>query len=533
MASALRPEAQTVAAAAAAAPSVNPWIVACAVMASTFMVVLDSTVVNVSLPHIAGDLSATIDEATWTLTAYLAANAVILPMTAWLGSLLGRKRLLMLSTAGFTLTSLLCGIAPSMPVLVIVRILQGISGGTLQPISQAVLLEAFPPRDRGKAMSFWGLGVVVAPILGPVLGGWLTDNYSWRWVFYINIPVGIVALVMTQLYVFDPPYLVRGTGRIDYRGLALLAIGIGALQIVLDKGQEEDWLASTFILSLVVIAVAAIVGFVVQELKSREPIVDLTVFRHRGFATGSTIMALVFFVLFASMVLLPVMLQTLMGYPSIEAGWALAPRGLGSFAGMIVVGAVSSRVDARKLLALGLLGAGGTLLWFSGLNLDAGYWDFFWPQLVQGLALSLLFVPLTTLTLDGIPPVAIGNATSLYNLIRNLGGSFGIATATTLLARFGQINMARLAEHVDAYGQQTRALLQQLAAGFVAAGSDAVSAQQMALASLFGITARQASILSFIQIFRLLGVLCLIMLPLILILRRPQHGGGVVHAAAE
>jgi DHA2 family multidrug resistance protein len=519
---------------AADAPRVNPWIVACAVMASTFMVVLDSTVVNVSLPHIAGDLSATIDEATWTLTAYLAANAVILPMTAWLGSRLGRKRLLLLSTAGFTATSLLCGLAPSMSILVIVRILQGISGGTLQPISQAVLLEAFPPSDRGKAMSFWGLGVVVAPILGPVLGGWLTDNYSWRWVFYINIPVGIVALVMTQMYVFDPPYLVRGTGRIDYRGLSLLAIGIAALQIVLDKGQEEDWLASTLIVGLVVIAAVAVIGFIVQELRTRDPIVDLSVFTHRGFATGSVIMALVFFVLFASMVLLPVMLQTLMGYPSMAAGWALAPRGLGSFAGMLLVGAVSSHVDARKLLALGLIGAGGTLLWFSGLSLDAGYWDFFWPQLVQGLALSLLFVPLTTLTLDGIPPVAIGNATSLYNLIRNLGGSFGIATATTLLARNGQINMARLVEHVTAYGEQSRAMLAQLAAGFMASGSDLVSAQQQALAALYGVTMRQASMLSFVQIFRLLGVLCLVMLPLVLILRRPGDGASVAaHAVAD
>jgi MFS transporter, DHA2 family, multidrug resistance protein len=502
-------------------------------MASTFMVVLDSTVVNVSLPHIAGDLSATIDEATWTLTAYLAANAVILPMTGWLGSLLGRKRLLFLSTAGFTITSLLCGLAPSMWVLVIVRVLQGLTGGTLQPISQAILLEAFPPEDRGKAMSFWGLGVVVAPILGPVLGGWLTDNYSWRWVFYINIPVGLLALFMTQMYVFDPPYLVRGKGRIDYRGLSLMAIGIAALQIVLDKGQEEDWLASSFIVTLVVIAIVAVVGFVWQELETNAPIVDLSVFRRPAFATGSFIMALVFFVLFASMVLLPVMLQTLMGYSAIEAGWALAPRGLGSFFGMIIVGIVSSRVDPRKLLALGLAGAGGTLVWFSALNIDAGFWDFFWPQLVQGLALSLLFVPLTTLTLDGIPPVAIGNATSLYNLIRNLGGSFGIATSATLLARNAQANMARLSEHVSLYDPATMAMLRQLTQGFVARGSDLVTAQQQALAGLYGITARQASALTFIQIFRLLGLVCLAMLPLILILRRPRHSPSAPQLVAE
>jgi MFS transporter, DHA2 family, multidrug resistance protein len=492
-------------------------------MASTFMVVLDSTVVNVSLPHIAGDLSATIDEATWTLTAYLAANAVILPMTGWLGSLLGRKRLLFLSTAGFTITSLLCGLAPSMWVLVVLRVLQGLTGGTLQPISQAILLEAFPPQDRGKAMSFWGLGVVVAPILGPVLGGWLTDNYSWRWVFYINIPVGALALVMTQLYVFDPPYLVRGSGRIDYRGLAFMAIGIAALQIVLDKGQEEDWLSSSFIVTLVVVAIAAVSAFIWQEFHAEEPIVDLHVFRRPSFATGSFIMALVFFVLFASMVLLPVMLQTLMGYSAIEAGWALAPRGVGSFFGMIIVGVVSSRVDPRKLLALGLVGAGGTLLWFGVLNTDAGFWDFFWPQLVQGVALSLLFVPLTTLTLEGIPPVAIGNATSLYNLIRNLGGSFGIATSATLLARYTQTNMARLSEHVSVYDPSSVGMLRQLTQGFVARGSDLATAQQQALAGLYGITSREAAALTFIQIFRLLGIVCLAMLPLIFILRRPRH----------
>jgi DHA2 family multidrug resistance protein len=502
-------------------------------MASTFMVVLDSTVVNVSLPHIAGDLSATIDEATWTLTAYLAANAVILPMTGWLGSLLGRKRLLMASTAGFTITSLLCGLAPSMSVLVVVRILQGITGGTLQPISQAVLLEAFPPRDRGKAMSFWGVGVVVAPILGPVLGGWLTENYSWRWVFYINIPVGAFALVMTQLYLWDPPYLRRSAGAVDYRGLALLGVGVGALQIMLDQGQEEDWFESTFIATLAVAAAVALVWFVVHELRARAPIVDLRIYRRTSYATGSAIMALVFFVLFASMVLLPVMLQTLMGYSSLDAGWTLAPRGMGSFLGMILVGTLASRIDPRKLLALGLLGTGSTLLWFGTLDMRAGYWDFFWPQLYQGLALSLLFVPLTTLTMEGVPPEEIGNGTSLYNLVRNVGGSFGIAIATTLLARFGQVNAHRLAEHVDAYGLASRAMLSQMIQGFVARGSDVVTAQRQAIAAIYGMTARQAYLLSFIQIFRLLGIVCLVLLPLVLVPRKPSGPASPVHAVAE
>src|SRR5690349_14351868 len=256
---------------AAAVPRVNPWIVAISVMFATFMEVLDTTVVNVSLPHIAGNLSASTDEATWALTSYLVANAIILPITGWLASLLGRKRLLMISVTGFTLASFLCGIAPSLGALIFFRVIQGATGGALQPLSQAVLLEAFPPQDRGKAMGFWGLGVVVAPILGPVLGGWLTDNYSWRWVFYINLPVGIASLVMTRLYVFDPPYLRRQLGKIDYWGLGLLAVGIGALQIVLDKGQQEDWFSSNFILLFTAVSIACLVIFVVHELRTSAP----------------------------------------------------------------------------------------------------------------------------------------------------------------------------------------------------------------------------------------------------------------------
>lgn len=513
-------------------PPVNPWLVAIAVMASTFMVVLDSTVVNVSLPHIAGDLSASIDESTWTLTAYLAANAIILPMTGWLAGLLGRKRLLLFSTAGFTLTSLLCGLAPSMSVLVVFRILQGLTGGTLQPISQAVLLEAFPPHERGKAMSFWGLGVVVAPILGPVLGGFLTDNYSWRWVFYINLPVGALALVLCQAYLSDPPYLQRQKGPTDYMGLSLLAIGIAALQIMLDKGQDEDWFGSNFIVTLAVVSVLALTWFIVHERRAQAPIVDLGVFRKISYTLGSIIMALVMGVLFGSMVLLPVMLQTLMGYSSIDAGMALAPRGMGSFAGMIVVGILSARVDPRHLLAVGLTATAGTLIWFSTLNLQAGYWDFFWPQLVQGLALSLLFVPLTTLTMDGISPAGMGNATSVYNLIRNVGGALGIAAATTLLARFNQVHYAELGQYITAFGPAAMGTLSALAGNFTVQGGDPVAAQQQAMAAMSGMVTREAALLSFLQIFRILAVACLAMLPLVYIVRKPSHhGGGTAHAA--
>src|SRR5438105_7746499 len=381
----------------------SPWIVAISVMFATFMEVLDSTVVNVLLPHIAGSLSSTIDEATWALTSYLVANAIILPMTGWLASVFGRKRLLMISIVGFTIASFLCGLAPTLGSLIFFRIVQGATGGALQPLSQAVLLEAFAPQDRGKAMGFWGLGVVVAPILGPVLGGWLTDSYSWRWVFYINIPVGIASIVMTKLYIFDPAYLRQEKRRIDYWGIGMLAVGIAALQIVLDKGQEADWFSSNLIVGLSIVAVVMLGIFIVWELHTDDPVVDLRVFKERTYAVGVFLMTIVGFVLYGSLVLLPIMLQTLLGYPSLQAGIAMAPRGIGSFFMMPMTGLMTGRFDPRKLLTIGLLIGGVTLLWLSRLNLRAGYWDIFWPQLIQGAGMSLLFVPLTPVSMDPIP----------------------------------------------------------------------------------------------------------------------------------
>src|SRR6187549_1007020 len=302
---------------------VNPWLIAFAVMFATFMEVLDTTVVNVSLPHIASSLSATTDEATWALTSYLVANAIILPMTGWLASKFGRKRLLMWSTSGFTLASFLCGLAPNLTALVIFRIIQGLTGGALQPLSQAVLLESFKPEERGKAMGFWGLGIVVAPILGPVFGGWVTENYDWRWVFYINIPVGAMSIFMIQRYVFDPSYLRKESKGIDYWGMGLLVLGIGALQFVLDKGQSEDWFESNLITTLAIMSAVSLVVLIYYELfGTKDPIVDLRVFTNRTYATGVFLMTIVGFVLYGSMVLLPVMLQTLFGYSSLEAGKA-------------------------------------------------------------------------------------------------------------------------------------------------------------------------------------------------------------------
>ena len=509
---------------------INPWLIAVSVMFATFMEVLDTTVVNVSLPHIAGNLSVSIDEATWALTSYLVANAIILPMTGWLASMFGRKNLLMLSVVGFTATSFLCGLAPTLGSLIFFRILQGATGGALQPLSQAVLLEAFAPQDRGKAMGFWALGIVVAPILGPVLGGWLTDNYSWRWVFYINIPVGIASLVMTKMYIFDPPYLQAQSRKVDYWGIGMLAVGIGALQIVLDKGQEEDWFSSNMIVILAIVAVVTLAALIWHLLVTDEPIVDLRVFKERSYAVGVFLMTVVGFVLYGSMVLLPVMLQTLLGYPPLQAGIAMAPRGIGSFFMMPLTGLMTGKFDPRKLLSTGLVIGGATLLWLSWLNLQAGSWDSFWPQLFQGIGMSLLFVPLTTISMDAIPREKMGNATSLFNLMRNIGGSIGIAMTGTLLARHTQTTTATLGANITAYDPATLSMHSGLRSSFMAAGADFATATSRANAALFGMVQRQATMVSFVGIFQLLGVLFIALVPLVLLMKRPQSGAPAAGA---
>src|SRR3954463_5350833 len=482
---------------------VNPWLVAIAVMASTFMEVLDTTVVNVSLPHIAGSLSATPDEATWALTSYLVANAIILPMTGWLANRFGRKRLLMASVTGFTLASFFCGLAPNLPLLIIFRVIQGATGGGLQPLSQAILLEVFPPAERGKAMAFWALGIVVAPMLGPVLGGWLTDSYSWRWVFYINVPIGILALVMTHTFVFDPSYIKRRAGGVDYWGMGLLVVGIGCLQVMLDKGQEEDWFSSHFIMTLAILAGVGLIGFVVRELKTEHPIVDLRVFRYRTYSAGVFLMTVLGFVLYGSTVLVPLMLQTLLGYPAVQAGIVMLPRGLGSFLAMPLVGLLMSKIEPRRLLGSGIIIASFSFWRFSHLNLDAGYWDFFIPLISQGGSMGLLFGPLTTITNDPVPKEELGNATSLFNLMRNIGASIGIATVTTMLARNQQVHTNIIGAHVNVYDPVSQSALQAMIAAMRAQGADLATATQQAYAAMFGTVMKQAVMMSFNDVFQM------------------------------
>jgi MFS transporter, DHA2 family, multidrug resistance protein len=512
-------------------PEINPWVVAVTVMCCTFMEVLDTTIVNVSLPHIAANLSATTEEATWVLTSYLVSNAIVLPMTGWLARVFGRRRLMMGAVIGFTVSSFLCAIAPSLPLLVFFRIVQGAAGGNLQPQTQAVLWETFPVEKRGEAMGFLGLGFVTAPLLGPMLGGWLTDNYSWRWVFYINIPIGIVAVFLLQRYLFDPHYLRQGSKRIDFAGLSLLVIAIAALQIMLDKGQLEDWFSSDLIRVLAVVGVVGLIAFVIHELYTKEPVVDLRVFKDATFASGNFLVLVIGFALYGAMVLLPLMLQTFMGYTAVEAGIATAPRGLGSMIAMPIVGRLTRHFDHRRLLLLGLFAAAFTMFAFARLNLNVGYWDVFWPQIFQGIALGFVWVPLSVIVMANISKERTGNATSIFNLVRNFGASIGIAMVVTLLSRGQQVHTNILTAHVSPYDTPAMMAESNLRANGVANGLDPATATRVSEYGLFRMVQREAGMLSFIDIYWLLGGMYLLLIPAVFLMKRPvpKQNGAALH----
>jgi DHA2 family multidrug resistance protein len=495
-------------------------------MISAAMVVLDTTVVNVSLPHIAGSLSATVDEATWVLTSYLAANAVVLPIAGWLANYFGRKRLLMAVVTGFTLSSALCGMAPNLPFLIFFRVLQGVTGGGLQPLSQAVMLEEFPVEARGKAMAFWSLGIIAAPILGPTLGGWITDAYSWRWVFYINLPPGITSLVMIFLFISDPPYIRRPAARVDLWGLAMLAIGIGALQIMLDRGQEEDWFGSDLIVALAVIAAILLPAFVIWELCVPEPIVRFRLLTIRTFTAGITLVTVTGFVLYGSLVLLPLFMQTLLGWTSLTAGLWTSPRGIGTALCLPLVGYLLGKGwDGRWLLAAGLSVTSLAFFGYSHMTLGSGTWDILGYQLNQGVGMAFMFVPLTTLTMAPIPRAETGYATSLYSVMRNIGSSMGVSFVTTWVARRSQFHQSILVAHVTPERLQVQQFLDQARQLFRQGGSDWSTATRRAQAELYATVQQQASLLSFMEVFRLMGLLFLAAIPLIWLMRRVKENG--------
>ena len=503
---------------------VNPWIVTIAVMLATFMEVLDTTVVNVAVPHMSGNLGATYEEGTWVVTSYLVSNAIILPMAGWLAARFGRRRMLLLCVTGFSVTSLLCGMATSLEALIFFRVLQGLSGGGLQPLSQSVLLETFPPKRHGTAMAAYGLGIIIAPILGPTLGGWITDNYTWRWIFYINLPVGIISLLMISQFVIDPGYLrKRVTGGVDLWGIGYLALGFGMLQMVLDTGQRKDWFGSNQIRLWTALCVIGLVGMVVRELTAKHPIVDLRVLKDRTFTAGTLLMTMLGFVLYASLMLLPIYLQTLLNYPAFQAGLALSPRGIGALIFTPITGQLTNRIDPRKLLTVGIVVGGGTMFSLSHLNLNAGYWDIFWPQVIQGAAMAFLFIPLMATSMSGIAKEKMGNATSIYNLMRNIGGSFGIACMTTFLARRQQVHQNQLISHVTPMDIRTQEMAQGLQGWFrMHAPLSQYDAMHKSLGAIYLMVQQQAAMLSFVEAFWVMGVIFWAMLPLLLLLRNAR-----------
>ena len=501
-------------------PAVNKWIVAMTVMVPTFIEVMDISVVNVSLPHIQGSLNAGLDEVTWVLTSYLVSNAIIIPITGWLSSVFGRKRYLLFSISLFTVSSLVCGSAPSLKVLIIARIFQGLGGGGLQPLSQAILFETFPVAEHGLAMAVFGMGVVMAPILGPVVGGWITDTLSWRWVFYINLPVGLLAIVLALIFIYDPAYIRRKIFSIDTKGIFLLTIGIGALQIVLDKGQRDDWFSSRFILYMSILAGVALVLFVIVELTAEHPVVNLRAFRERSFTAGNIIIFTGFGCMFSSFVLLPLYAQKLMGYTAFWAGLVLFPGGVASFIIMPVAGILLRKgVNPRYLLAIGL-GIMAYAIWLmSDFNLQADFVAVAMPRLIQGFGLGLFFVPVTTATFMNIPKEETGNASGIFNLLRNLGGSFGVALSSTMLAQQTQVHQSFLVEKITPYQPAFQIRYQQILE-WLRLHQPSLAYDKNVMAFIYQEILRQASMLAFNDSFRALAISTAVLIPLTLLFRR-------------
>jgi DHA2 family multidrug resistance protein len=504
----------------------NKWLVAVTVMLPTLVVIIDTSVVNVSLGHIRGSLSAGIDESTWAITSYLAANAIVIPMTGWLSRFFGRKRFLLVSIVLFTVSSFLCGASWNLRALIFFRIIQGLAGGSLQPMSQAILLETFPRHQHGTAMAIFGIGIMIGPVVGPLLGGWITDNWSWHWVFFINIPIGIVAILMAMAFIVDPDYAGARKMTVDYMGLAFLAVGIGCLQIVLDQGQREDWFASQFILWLSVISIAGLVFFVVNEHYAEHPIVDFHIFKNLTFASGNIIGFALFFTLFGSLIMLPICLQTLMGYTAFLAGWVLGPGGLMAMISMPIAGRLITRVNPKAVLFVGAMITAYSMLMMSWFNLSTDFYTVALPRVVMGFGMGLVFVPLTTLTMSWIHKEEMGNASSVFNLLRMLGGSFGVAFASTLVSRRAQFHHGRLAEGMSILDRNFQEALSQVSGilknqGFAPSQLDAGT-----LGLLYKKLVKESTMMAFNDTFFVLAVLMAISGLMVLFMKRSQVTAG-------
>ncbi|MFA6321696.1 MAG: DHA2 family efflux MFS transporter permease subunit [Candidatus Omnitrophota bacterium] len=505
--------------------SINKWIIALSVVLPTLLEVIDTSVVNVSLGHIRGSLSAGVDEATWTITAYLVSNAIIIPLTGWLSRIFGRKRYLLASIALFTLSSFMCGSAKTLTALVFFRVVQGIGGGALQPISQAILLETFPPKEHGMAMAMFGIGIMVGPILGPVLGGWITDNWSWNWIFYVNIPIGVASMIMVLMVIKDPPHLLQKIKKnVDYWGLGLIVVGVGCLQVVLDKGQREDWFSSDFIVRLSIISLVSIIAFIIVELKTKHPILDLREFKNMVFASANIIQFAVFFVLYASITILPMFCQALMGYDALLAGLVLAPGGIATLCMMPLTGFLVDKVNPKAILFSGLLVVAYSMLIMSSFNLYVDFNMLSWSRIVMGLGLAFIFIPLNSMAFATIPKEEIGNATSIFGLLRNIAGSFGIAFMTTVLAQRAQFHQFRFSERLNPFDPRYQASMQKATA--VLSAKTGAASKMASNGLVYQQLMREANLRSFTDAFHVSLIIMLCILPLVFLLKRPDHSRG-------
>ncbi len=507
-------------------PDTSPdkWVVTLTVMLGTLMAALDTSIVNVAMPHMRGSLNASVEEITWVATGYMLSSVCIMPIIAFLSSRFGRKRFLIFCVGLFTVTSMLCGLAWDLSSMVLFRALQGMGGGALIPISQAILRETFPPEEHGIAMGVWGMGVVMGPAFGPTLGGWLTDNYSWPWIFYINIPVGVLNLLLIGRYIHDPPYLARGKGRIDFSGLLLMVTSLSALQIVLEKGGQEDWFESSMIVYLTALSATAFVAFVWRELTTRTPVVDLRILKDATFSIGTLIAGILNVGLYGSLFLLPMFLQQTLGYPAIDAGLVLMPRSLAMAVSMPLAGRIYNRFGARPLAAAGLLFAVSSFWQLSRLSLSVGASNLLLPQILQGFGFGMISVALNTVSLSQIAPASLTAAAGLYNVIRTVLGSFGIALSATLYTHGITGYRSLLVENVTRYREVARTMESMLTGAMTNHGADGVTAHDMALRLLDATVMRQASMLSFNHVHVVLMILFVLCMPLILLLRTARNG---------
>jgi MFS transporter, DHA2 family, multidrug resistance protein len=494
---------------------------------ATFMEVLDSSIANVALPHIAGSLGASYEEATWILTSYLVSSAIVLPISGWLSTVIGRKRFYMLCVTLFTACSFLCGIANSLPLLIIARVLQGAGGGGLQPSEQAILADSFPPEKRGMAFAMYGMAVVVAPAIGPTLGGWITDNYNWHWIFFINLPVGLLSLFLTQRLVEDPPWLSeeRRSGiKIDYIGLALIVLGVGCFQIVMDKGQEKDWFSSSLITGMLCVAIPVLVAFFLWEWYHENPIVDVRLLKNRNFGTAVFFSFVLGIVLFGSTVLIPEFLQSSLGYTAERAGMALSPGGLVLMFMMPVAGRLTAtKVDPRLLVALGFLGTSLTLHLMTIIYLGIDFHTIVLLRMIQVMFMPLIFVPISTLNYIGVPREKNNQVSGMSNFARNIGGAIGTSLLTTFLARQNQTHQRSFARHTTNGNANFQQLIDGLKATFAAQGYDAVTATKKALAMAYQMVQAQSNALSFENSFWVMSAIVLCLVPLPFIMRRPPR----------